>query len=41
MLSLCDNLLEFYPKEIGKSKLRIEHFGEVREYWESKPDIWN
>jgi hypothetical protein len=38
MMELCDNLLEFYPKEINKIGQRIEHFKRVREYWEKKPE---
>lgn len=36
MLELCDNLFEFYPKEIGKITERIEHFKKVRKFWEKK-----
>ncbi|MCX6841553.1 MAG: hypothetical protein NTX53_04625 [candidate division WOR-3 bacterium] len=38
MLQLCDALLEFYPREIGKVKERIEHFRRVKQMWESKDD---
>lgn len=38
MLELCDTLLEFYPKEIGKIGERIDHFKQVREFWEKKKD---
>ena len=38
MLELCDTLLEFYPKEIGKINERIERFKEVRQFWEKKQD---
>jgi hypothetical protein len=38
MLELCDTLLEFYPKEIGKVKERINHFKQVRKFWEKKTD---
>lgn len=40
MLELCDILFEFYPREIGKIKDRIEYFTKVRERWEEKADIW-
>jgi len=40
MLELCDVLFEFYPREIGKVKNRIEYFKRVRKQWEEKPDIW-
>lgn len=40
MLQLCDVLMEFYPREIGKIQDRIGRFNTVREYWESKEDIW-
>jgi hypothetical protein len=36
MLELCDTLLEFYPKEIGKINDRIEYFQKVRKRWASK-----
>lgn len=38
MLELCDVLLQFYPREIAKIGLRIEHFEKVREFWLSKAD---
>lgn len=38
MLELCDTLLEFYPKEIGKITGRIDHFKKIRKFWESKKD---
>ena len=40
MLSLCDRMLEFYPKEISKIHERESHFGQVKSYWYSKNDIW-
>ncbi|MDO8659425.1 MAG: hypothetical protein Q7K54_02375 [Candidatus Parcubacteria bacterium] len=36
MLELCDTLLEFYPKEIGKIGKRIDRFKQVRKFWEKK-----
>ena len=38
MLELCDTLLEFYPKEIGKIGERIDRFKQVRKFWEKKRD---
>lgn len=38
MLELCDVMLEFYPKEIGKIQTRIEYFERVRERWQAKSD---
>lgn len=38
MLELCDTLLEFYPKEIGKIGERIDHFKKIRKFWEKKKD---
>lgn len=38
MLELCDVLMDFYPKEIGKIAARIEHFEKVRQFWLAKPD---
>ena len=40
MLQLCEVMLEFYPREILKIRDRIDRFDTVREYWESKEDIW-
>ena len=36
MLSLCDVLDIFYPKEIEKITERIDYFQTVRTYWENK-----
>jgi|SRR3989338_3089873 len=36
MLDLCDTLLDFYPKEIGKIGERIDRFKKVRKFWEKK-----
>ena len=36
MLKMCDNLFEFYPREIEKINERIEHFKKVRTFWENK-----
>lgn len=41
MLQLCDAMLEFYPKEIGKIQDRIEYFNGVRKSWATKEDIWH
>ncbi len=38
MLELCDNLFEFYPKEIGKITERIKHFKKVQRYWKNKKE---
>jgi hypothetical protein len=36
MIELCDVMLEFYPREIGKINERIEYFKNVRQRWERK-----
>lgn len=36
MLSLCDAMLEFYPREIEKISERIDYFKKAREKWEQK-----
>lgn len=36
MLELCDNVLEFYPREIAKINDRIGRFHRLREFWEAK-----
>lgn len=38
MLELCDTMLEFYPKEVGKIGDRINHFKKIRKFWEKKSD---
>lgn len=40
MLQLCDVMMDFYPREIGKITERIQRFESVREYWENKEDVW-
>ena len=40
MLELCEAMSEFYPREIGKIQERITRFNAVRDYWESKDDVW-
>ena len=40
MLQLCDILFDYYPREIGKIKDRIEYFRKVKKRWEKKRDIW-
>jgi len=39
MLELCDVMIEFYPKEIGKIHERLDYFKRVKEYWEKKPEV--
>lgn len=39
MLELCDLLLDFYPREIGKISKRIDYFAAVKTYWENRPDL--
>ena len=36
MIAMCDNLLDFYPKEILKINERIDRFKEVKKYWQNK-----
>lgn len=38
MIELCDTLLEFYPREIGKINKRIDHFKKIRDFWEKKEE---
>ena len=40
MLQLCRTMSEFYPREILKIRGRMDRFDTVREYWESKDDVW-
>jgi hypothetical protein len=39
ILELCNVMLEFYPKEIGKIQERIEYFKHVKQYWEEKSEV--
>ena len=39
MLELCEIMLEFYPKEIGKIHERIDYFKYVKQYWEKKSEL--
>jgi len=41
MMSLCDTMLQFYPREIIKINDRILRFSEIKSYWEEKVDIWD
>jgi len=36
MIELCDTLLEFYPKEIGKIQERVEYFEKVKSRWQKR-----
>lgn len=36
MLELCDIMLDFYPREIGKIGERIDYFRRVRRKWEER-----
>ncbi len=38
MIEMCDNLLDFYPKEILKINERIDHFKKVKNYWQDKKE---
>lgn len=38
MLELCNNLFEFYPREIGKINNRIIYFKKVKKYWKNKKE---
>lgn len=38
MLELCETMLEFYPKEIGKIEARIEYFRKVKQRWQAKAE---
>lgn len=36
MIELCDVMLAFYPREIGKINDRLDYFKEVKQRWEAK-----
>jgi len=38
MLKLCNNMLEFYPREIVKIGKREAYFKKLRQFWERKPE---
>lgn len=38
MLELCNVMLEFYPKELGKIGKRIEYFKRIKTQWAKKTD---
>lgn len=38
MLELCDVLLEFYPKEIGKINERMDYFKRIKQQWQKKSE---
>jgi hypothetical protein len=38
MIELCDTMLDYYPREIGKIKDRLSYFQEVRRYWQRKKE---
>ncbi|HKZ85124.1 MAG TPA: hypothetical protein VJ793_15845 [Anaerolineae bacterium] len=38
MIELCNVMLEFYPKEIGKIHERIEYFRRAKRRWEKKQE---
>jgi hypothetical protein len=38
MLELCDALDIFYPNEISKITNRIDHFRNIRVFWENQPE---
>ena len=38
MLEFCDNILDFYPREIIKINKRISQFEKVKQFWLAKED---
>ena len=40
MLSLCEVMLDFYPKEVLKIHERVDRFKTVQSFWEHKKDMW-
>ncbi len=38
MIEMCDNLLDFYPKEVLKVNERINYFKKVKKYWRNKKE---
>ena len=40
MVTLCNVMLEFYPREVLKIEDRIERFRNVKTTWEEREDVW-
>lgn len=40
MLTLCEVILDFYPREILKIRERMTRFEQIRTQWEAKEDVW-
>ncbi|MFN7209173.1 MAG: hypothetical protein ACK4P1_02115 [Aggregatilineales bacterium] len=40
MLSLCERLAQFYPREMEKIAQRKAHFEQVEQVWRARQDIW-
>jgi len=40
MLRLCEVMMEFYPREIEKTRKRLRRFEHARKAWEAKEDVW-
>ena len=40
MLQLCEVMGEVCPREIGKIRERMDRFNTIKNYWDSKQDIW-
>lgn len=40
MLSLCEAIEVFYPREIRKIEERVDRFRDVKSFWMKKRDIW-
>jgi hypothetical protein len=38
ILELCDVMLEFYPREIGKIQDRIDYFQRVKQRWQNRAE---
>lgn len=38
MIELCNNLFEFYPREIEKIGERILYFKKVKKFWQNKKE---
>ena len=40
ILTLCNVMLQFYPREILKIQERVTRFEDVQTYWKQKADVW-
>ncbi|MCA9980767.1 MAG: hypothetical protein KDD89_08040 [Anaerolineales bacterium] len=40
MLTFCETVLAFYPREISKIQERMGRFEQIKTFWQQKQDMW-